>query len=102
MRALSSSPTLARRGDYLRPIGGPAITEKRFLLCPSAPTELLTCIFAITTGMVREPRSRWTKVGCQLDLFCSRPMSSFGCFVRELVGNLRFDTEKELSVLNEI
>jgi hypothetical protein len=29
-------------------------------------------------------------------------MSSFGCFVRELVGNLRFDTEKELSVPNEI
>jgi hypothetical protein len=29
-------------------------------------------------------------------------MSSFGRFVRELVGNLRFDTEKELSVPNEI
>jgi len=63
---------------------------------------LLTCIFAITTGTVREPRSRWTKVGCQPDLFCSRLMGSFGCFVRELVGNFRFHTEKELSVLNEI
>ena len=66
------------------------------------PAQLLTRIFAITSGTVREPRSRLTNVGCQLDLFCGRPMTSFGCFVRELVGNLRFDTEKELSVPNEI
>ena len=71
-------------------------------LFPPRSTELLTCIFAITTGTVREPRSRWTKVGCQLDLFCSPLASSFGCFVRELVGNFRFDTENELSVLDEI
>ena len=81
---------------------GPMIVREWFVLCPRRSTELLTCIFAITTGRVREPRSRWTKVGCQPDLFCSRLMGSFGCFVRELVGNFRFHTEKELSVLNEI
>jgi hypothetical protein len=44
-----------------------------FLLCDPRSTHSLTCIFAIGTGTVREPRSRWTKVGYQLDLFCSRP-----------------------------
>ena len=40
---------------------------------PTAPTETLTWIFAVAIGTVREPWSRWTKVGCQLDLFCGRP-----------------------------
>jgi len=58
-------------------IKGPANSGKRFVLCPPRSTDSLTRIVAVPIGTVREPRSRWTKVGCQLDLFCSRPAPAF-------------------------
>jgi hypothetical protein len=59
---------------------------------PQRSTDSLTCIFAVPIGTVREPRSRWTKVGCQLDLFCSRP-AAFSR-LRAVEAGIRYSSAK--------